>query len=308
MISFLSKLSHKLPLFLFLFTAFFFLTESAEAEEAADLSEKEEMRIAEELSHMEETASEYQLKEDEKIITGKNDQLSFYEFENEELVPQQTEEGLVVIHSSDGNIIRNFYDSNYRLIKKEEWNIKSASDSVKRKTENYIYSEESGRVIQKDIYTANTYEKVLYNPSSLPVSASCYAISEKKNYILMERNWLYDDKNQLIKDVEKDYSYKNNDYKNKPVVLKKQYEYIYYDLVMEDKDGNNTIPPDSKYYENDVLKMQNKYTPEKGTWYSWVFFDENLSVKTYYEKEFKVYEEFYNAGKLMRKKLYDKMD
>ena len=54
--------------------------------------------------------------------------------------------------------------------------------------------------------------------------------------------------------------------------------------------------------------MQYNYTSEKGKWYSWVYFDETFSVKTCYEDDVRISEEYYNSGKLIRKKTYDKMD
>lgn len=309
------------------------------------LARIEEERIAEELASMEDSVSEYQLEEDtingeqgeesaapenqpdenppeeispiEKFfeeakegrsLTGKNNQLRFFEFDNEILSPQQTEDGLIVVHSTDSNISRIFYDEKYKMVKKEEWSIKSAADAKLLKTESFTYSEETGKVLQKDISSQTDFESVIYNEASSPVSAKKYTIADDKKYIVMERSWLYDDKNQLIKDEKKDYLYKNNDFKNESEVFSKRYEYIYYDIVNEDQEGENQIPPDSKYYENGVLKMQTNYTAEKGSWYTWIYFDDILSVKTYYENEVRVYDEYYNAGKLMRKKVYDKMD
>ena len=54
--------------------------------------------------------------------------------------------------------------------------------------------------------------------------------------------------------------------------------------------------------------MRNKYSLEKGTYTSQIFFDENMSVKTYYEKGVRVKETFMNGNKVMREKLYEKSD
>ena len=74
----------------------------------------------------------------------------------------------------------------------------------------------------------------------------------------------------------------------------------------EGETEENEIPPDSKYYENNVLKMKKIYTAQKGAYYTWVYFDENLAVKTYYEDDIRVRDEFYNNGKLFRTKTYEK--
>ncbi len=321
------------------------------------LARVEEERIAEELARMEESLSEYQLedvpetesasseaevsssedessKEEEidpiekffeeaeegRVIRGKNNELRFYEFQNETLSPQITENGYTLIHSSNESVQRYFYDLQYKLIKKEDWIIKSAADSKLKRSEEFVYSAESGKVIQKSITTETLYETISYNKESSPVSLQSYELKDKERYIVNERKWTYDDKNQLIKDEQKEYKYKNEDYDGPVESLVRSYEYTYYDLPDQDKSSENSkenksekskkseIPPDLKYYENNELKMQYNYTNVKGNYYTWVYFDENFSVKTFYEDDVKVLEEFYNNGRLVRTKAYDKMD
>ena len=297
----------------------------------------EEERIAQELASMEESLEEYQMSEEDgsdgsdvsseaevssdsgdastapaknpieeflesqqegKVFSGKNNQLRFYEFNNEILAPHYTDEGLVVVHSADGNVIRNFYDTAFNLIKKEEWKINSASDATILRSEEFAYSPESGKVIQKKISTTDTVESVSYNEASSPVKSQKYIIVEDAQYILMERSLSYDDENRVTKDEQKDYTYKDGDYKKAPVIFAKRYEYKYTD--------SSDIPPDFKYYENDVLKMQNHYSDVKGNYVSWIYFDENLSVKTYYEDDIRVRDEYYNKRQLFRTKVYEK--
>lgn len=304
------------------------------------LMQIEEQRIAEELSKMESSLEDYQVEENQsgseaavsdntepqeelnpvekffeeakegKVITGKNNELRFYEFDKEILSPQFTDEGLVVVHSNESSVTRNFYDLKYQLVKKEEWIIKSASDAKKIKTEEYNYSEESGKVISKDIVTDKTRESVSYNEEGLPEASKKYAVQDNKNYILMERMWTYNEQNKVIKDVQNEYLYKNTDYSDKPELFSRRYEYTYNDTVNENEENEkeNEIPPDSKYYENNILKMKKQYTPVKGTYYSWVYFDEKLSVKTYYEEDIRIRDEFYNNGKMFRTKVYEKTE
>ena len=303
------------------------------------LMQIEEERIAEELSKMESSLENYQVEENQsgseaavsdntepqeelnpvekffeeakegKVITGKNNELRFYEFDKEILAPQFTADGLVVVHSNDSSVTRNFYDLKYQLVKKEEWTIKSASDAKKLKTEEFVYSEENGKVIKKDIVTEKTRESVLYNAEGLPSASKKYAVEDDKNYILMERTWAYNEQNKVIKDVQNEYLYKSNDYSDKPELFSRRYEYTFNDTVNQNEEGEteeNEIPPDSKYYENNVLKMKKIYTAQKGAYYTWVYFDENLAVKTYYEDDIRVRDEFYNNGKLFRTKTYEK--
>lgn len=308
------------------------------------LARIEEERIAEELAKMEVELSEYQLDEDElevdegaseedeqleeveqeseeqnpiekffeeaaegHVLNGKKQELSFFEFKNEILVPQQTEDGYIVIHSADSAVTRNFYNFEYRLIKKEEWEIKSASDAKLLKTEKFSYTEDTKKINKKEIVTPDTLETIAYNENSSPINVKKYVLKDEESFITLERSWFYNSDNKIIKDEQKEYSYKNNDYKNPPEFFVRRYEYIYYGNASDSKEKNE-IPPDSKYYENNILKMQYNYTSEKGKWYSWVYFDETFSVKTCYEDDVRISEEYYNSGKLIRKKTYDKMD
>jgi hypothetical protein len=289
----------------------------------------EEERIAQELADMETSFSEYQLEEEAgeagdeagesleealesqagegRAFTGKNDQMRFFEYKNETLSPQFTDEGLVVIHSADENVMRFFYDSEYRLTKKEEWKIRSASDAKKLKTELFVYSPESRKVINKEIITEAFDELISYNEKSSPLFSKKYAFNDDRKYIVQERKWKYNSENQLLEDLQKEYSYKDSNY-NKPEIFTKRYEYSYpyVKSAGDANESNNIIPPDYKFYENDILKMQNIYSAEKGTYISWVYFDENLSVKTYYEEEVRVRDEYYNQGRLFRTKIYKK--
>ena len=242
-----------------------------------------------------------------KTIRDKKDQLRFYEFQNEVFSPQATDDGYIVVQAADGNVIRNYYNLKFQLEKKEEWSIKSASDAKLLKTEEFIYSEEKGELIQKNITKESDYETISYR-ASFPLDSKKYATKDGKKYIIEERNWTYDSNNQLLKDEQKEYKYSKNDYSSKPDIFARRYEYTYYDIVSENEKGENEIPPDLKYFENNILKMQYNYTAQKGAWYSWVYFDENFSVKTYYEDDIKVIEEFYNKGNLVRKKQYEKAE
>ena len=51
--------------------------------------------------------------------------------------------------------------------------------------------------------------------------------------------------------------------------------------------------------------MLNKYSIEKGNYVSEVFFDDNFSVKSYYENDVRVKDLFYSDGKITREKIYE---
>ncbi len=305
------------------------------AEDKADwveslLAHIEEERIAEELAQMEEDNADYQfldedseedddsedLEEDEEIseeqeenpiekffenpeeglaISGKDNTFRFFEFQNEILAPQTGKDGLVVVHSAKEKVSRIFYNPQYQIIKKEEWKIKSAADAKKSRTELFEYYPESGKVSKKEIITNDTIESINYNEDTLPVTSKKYAVEEDKQYILLEKKWTYDKEKRVLSNEQKEYSYENSSYKNKPVTFSKKYDYKY---------NEGEIPPDLSYYENNILKMKNKYTAEKGNYYSWIYFDDVFSVKTYYENDVKIRDEFFNGGVMVRTKVY----
>lgn len=283
----------------------------------------EEERIASQLSEMEESYSEYQLEDiqyeeaepddsesldsetddldgsegKEKIFLGKKNEMRFFEFNNETLSPQYTKDGLVVVHSSDGNVSRNFYDKSYYLVKKEEWRITSAADAKLLKTERYFYSDKNHRVTQKEIESDNFLEIVQYSDFASPLISKKYILKDDEQYIVMDRYFVYDEQNRILRDEKLEYTYNPEDYEIIEDTISKKYEYVY---------NEGDIPPDSVYYENGIVKIRYKYSTEKGTYVCWIYFDQNLSVKTYYENELRVRDEFYNNDKIFRTKVYEK--
>ena len=292
------------------------------------LARLEEERIADELSSMESSLSEYQneeipeaekseegtesaepqLSEVEKffnqekadtIIHDKNNKLKFYEFENEIFAPQYQNGNLINIHANGNYIDRYFYNDNYQLVKKENWNIPSVQGAKLEKTEKYEYYPDSNVISKKTISTPASLENLTYSEASKILTSEKYAIAEEKNQITSKRKFSYDSEDRLISDSLTEYFYKDKEYKELDYSFTKKYDYAY---------NEGEIPPDFKYYENGVLKMLNKYSSEKGKYVSEIFFDKTFSVKTYYENDVRVKDIFYSGGKVTREKLYDKMD
>ena len=304
------------------------------------LARLEEERIADELSSMESSLSEYQneempeaekseeeteatestesteseesaepqLSEVEKffnqekadtIIHDKNNKLKFYEFENEIFEPQYQNGNLINIHANGNYIDRYFYNDNYQLVKKENWNIPSVQGAKLEKTENYEYYPDSNVISKKTITTLESQENLTYSETSKILTSEKYAIDEEKNQITSKRKFTYDSEDRLISDSLTEYFYKDKEYKELDYSFTKKYDYAY---------NEGEIPPDFKYYENGVLKMLNKYSSEKGKYVSEIFFDKTFSVKTYYENDVRVKDIFYSGGKVTREKVYDKMD
>ena len=266
-------------------------SESSEVSEMSD--ETNDSQAEETLSEIEKFFSE---EKEEVTKTGKNDLLSFYEFDNEIFTSQDSEGNHILVHSMKEKVNRFFYDDEYKLIKKEVWNIPSASKPALEKTETYKYFENSKVVSEKEITGPYTVENVKYNNDGKTLSAEKYAVFEDKEHITEKRLFSYDDDGNLLSDELKEYFYKADDYKDLDYSFTKKYLYSYND---------EGIPPDFKYFENGILKMHNKYSTEKGNFTSRIFFDEGLSVKSYYENNIRVRDVYYRNNSIIREKVYE---
>lgn len=269
-------------------------SESSEVSEMSD--ETNDSQAEETLSEIEKFFSE---EKEEVTKTGKNDLLSFYEFDNEIFTSQDSEGNHILVHSMKEKVNRFFYDDEYKLIKKEVWNIPSASKAALEKTETYKYFENSKVVSEKEITGPYTVENVKYNNDGKTLSAEKYAVFEDKEHITEKRLFSYDDDGNLLSDELKEYFYKADDYEDLDYSFTKKYLYSYND---------EGIPPDFKYFENGILKMHNKYSTEKGIFTSRIFFDEGLSVKSYYENNIRVRDVYYRNNSIIREKVYEETE
>lgn len=305
----------------------FYIAETERAEWVESLLIRlEEERIAQELSEMEEGLEEgfeEGLEETEpveeeviiptideieaslensgegRVMTDSASHLKFLEYDKEIFMPQKTEDGLITVHASLKTVKRDFYDKLYRLVKSEIWNIPGADSAELKKTEILEYDENGFKPVSKKIIEGGFVESVKYNAAGLVESSEKFAEVKGKQNILFRRNIVYDDEGKILKNETIDYNYKDKEYKQLDYSFSKKYVYSY---------NEGDIPPDFSYYENGVLKMKNKYSLEKGTYTSQIFFDENTSVKTYYENNTRVKDVYYIGNKVLREKVYEKQE
>ena len=123
-----------------------------------------------------------------------------------------------------------------------------------------------------------------------------YQIIDKKRNLIQKNDLKYDKDGNIIQNEKTEYFYNQNF-----SVLTEQFSRKYVYKINEDD-----FPPDFEYFENDVLKMRNKYSSQKGNYTSQVFFEDDFSVKTYYIEEKKVKEVYYSGESVLRVKNYDK--
>lgn len=271
----------------------------------------EEERIASELNEMDETIDdtfyidENQAEEIEKVFSGeiqanemlgKKDHLKFMEFENEVFIPQITSSGYVIVHSAGNQVIRNFYDEKFRLTTKETWNIASVSNAELKQSEEYSYIGDNFSVSEKKISLKDSEIQVLYTDKGMISEKTTYELVKDKPYATSKIKYSYNEDDKVIQEISVSYKY-NQNYTKITESFEKKYIYEY----NEDEE----IPADFEYFENNVLKMRNKYSVEKGNYTSQIFFEGGLSVKTYYEDYIRVKDVYSQNDKVIRVKEYE---
>ena len=257
----------------------------------------EEELIAEHIVQMEEDLSSenaiLEHNEDKvKEIKGKSDDLNFIEFKNEIFEPIKTESGYQIIASTGSLVARKFYDSAFKLTKKETWDIKSFVDAKLLETEYFKY-DDNQKLFEKNVESENKYKSIKYNLDGKVIDSTEYDIFEEKKYLTAKKNYEYDDKSRVISEENIIYKY-DEKYSMLKYEFNKKYTFSY---------NKEDIPPDFEYFENGVLKMKNKYSLQKGNYTSLIFF-ENFSVKVYYESEIRVKEVYFKNGEIVRVKNY----
>lgn len=240
---------------------------------------------------------------EQKEIVSKNGNLIFMEFEQEKLIPKKTENGYEIIHSQNNSVTRNYYNQNFLLESSQKWEIEPSKIQENQNPvsiENYFYDEKTSAVTKKEIITYDgelqNLQIIFYNDRKQISSKEEYQIIDKKRNLIQKNDLKYDKDGNIIQNEKTEYFYNQNF-----SVLTEQFSRKYVYKINEDD-----FPPDFEYFENDVLKMRNKYSSQKGNYTSQVFFEDDFSVKTYYIEEKKVKEVYYSGESVLRVKNYDK--
>ena len=275
-----------------------------ETEALSDLENEEDSVIEEILDEQNEQIEKiFSDSVEQKEISSKNGNLIFMEFDQEKFIPKKTETGYEIIHSQNNNVTRNYYNQKFLLESSQKWVIdpsKIQENQNPVSIENYFYDNETSTIIKIEKITFDeniqNLQIVLYDDKKQIVQKSEYKIIDEKRYLIQQNDFKYDKNGNIVQNEKNEYFY-NDDFS----VLTEQFsrKYVY---KMNDED----FPPDFEYFENDVLKMKNKYSSQKGSYTSQIFFEDDFSVKTYYIEEKKVKEIYYSGESVLRVKNYDK--
>lgn len=266
------------------------LEDSATILENLENNENATIEDEENLSEIEKNLEQSKLLE--KLYINKLNELKILQFEDELLIPNDNS----FIEKNKSTVSKSFYDDNYRLVKKEHWKIGSLIESKVEKTELYEYKENTMLLKQKKEITDLETKIYFYNDFGLLTSVDEYKIFEDKDYLVKKTTFDYDNKNRLKTDNQTFYTY---DEKYKKITKKtvKTYKYI--------NKENEELTPDSEFYEDGKLRIKNVYSDVNGTYTSEVYFDNNMSVKSFYENDLLKKEIFYVDGVEKRVQNYE---
>lgn len=266
------------------------LEDSATILENLENNENATIEDEENLSEIEKNLEQSKLLE--KLYINKLNELKILQFEDEVLIPNDNS----FIEKNKSTVSKSFYDDNYRLVKKEHWKIGSLIESKVEKTELYEYKENTMLLKQKKEITDLETKIYFYNDFGLLTSVDEYKIFEDKDYLVKKTTFDYDNKNRLKTDNQTFYTY---DEKFKKITKKTVKTYKYFNKENEES------TPDSEFYEDGKLRIKNVYSDVNGTYTSEVYFDNNMSVKSFYENDLLKKEIFYVDGVEKRVQNYE---
>lgn len=129
--------------------------------------------------------------------------------------------------------------------------------------------------------------------------------TERNFYNDKLEDYQYDDENRVTEYELTTWSYRRNLFGRLITEsLKTRYEYSYHDEKSENSDSDESnIPPDYKFYEDDVLRMERNYTTPDDYTEKMIFSDE-FYVETAYIGGVKKQEIIYNNGKEARRRTF----
>ena len=235
----------------------------------------------------------------EKISTdfqNSSQLLSFSQFENEIIEVSKDSEKRIIIYSIGNKTNRRFFDQDYRLKKSEFWEIASYNDSKIIKNEFFYYRGQSKKAYLKSVDYEDKWEDFYYSDNGSVIKSEKYKKVRGKNYITETSRWTYDSQNRVTQLKIRTFFYNSDEDTKRRDVFVKNFFYSY----NTPSDDGSEIPPDVKYYENDVLKSYEKYSNKAGNYTQQYFFDGGISIKTWYEDNKKVREVIYQNDKVMR--------
>ena len=224
----------------------------------------------------------------EKRLIDAYKRLKVMEYDSELFFPVNKSDSSELIHYSNKTAVRLFYDQLYRLTKKEYWKMESLENAEITGKELYYYEGDSKKPFEKKIQTKDAEFVSKLNENGLVIRVEKFV--DNKSLSVTEIN--YDSKDRIIKQsVTED-----------GIVKKEVFNYTVTDNA--EVNGQEALPPDYKYYENDKLVTQTEYI-KKGFYSTTIWFDSQNCVRTDYENYVKVRDVYFTNGLERRVKNYE---
>ncbi|MDD5930723.1 MAG: hypothetical protein PUC37_13055 [Spirochaetales bacterium] len=248
--------------------------------------------VEEQLSESDEALEVFDLKPRSLEYSTETNGLVSMEFEGELFVPHKIPDGLEIVHSSNNDVTRFFYDNLLRITKKEIWNIRNSESYNAVKSVIYEYTAENFYP-SKIINIENQSKDIsIYDNEKNLLERKQYVTFKEKEFLILQEIYLYDSENRIINSKIQENNY-SEDYKKITYKFLKEYRYSY-----------NEFGQNLEYYENSVLKNQIKYTGEN-EYYSQFYFDGGISISSYFKDSKKVYDKYMQNSKVIREVKYE---
>ena len=242
----------------------------------------------------------------EVLLTDSMNRLKSLEYGKEIFVPQSEIGKSVVIHSYGEKVVRNIYDSQFRITKKETWKIVSIEDSNLELEEEYFYEGKSDKASRRVVKSPEKELDIRYDSKGHATQNRTYIFFGEQKLLKSEMNWKYDEDGNLVKEQGVD-----NDYKDGVLVRQNAKEQMYvYDKKKVKKGGKgddsdkDDIPPIYEYYEDGKLKIRTEHTA-KNDYTTKIYFEDDFVLTTYYENNKKVKDVYTVGGLVKRVKTYE---
>ncbi|MCR5401058.1 MAG: hypothetical protein K6E78_05615 [Treponema sp.] len=248
------------------------------------------------------------LVEDSPEIRLKNSQnmLRLHSFEKEFISFEENAGQKVIVISDGKKMFRKYFDSNQRLVKKEEWKPGSSISSINiLNTEYFTYPNEevlipsSKKIVSSNMEEIFTFDeksrvtKILY--FSYPENYKKEKDEEKPYLLLWESSFSYTESGKLKEKEYIAFEYSDEKYGKISSKEEKKEEWLY--------KAEESLA-DYYYYEDQILCLKTIYS-SSSDWVTTMYFGNGFTVENYWKKGRQEKDLYYYNGILTRRKNYD---
>ena len=234
---------------------------------------------------------------EKRILDAKN-RLKIMEYNSEVFLPVSNKNNSVMVHLFGTRAVRYFYDSSFRLVKKEVWTITDIKDSKIDSREIYSYDDATGKILRRESSSATKSAVLEYDTAGNLIKAENYILNNEEKLLNSRTDWTYDKQKRLVMEEKVE-----NYYEGKEIIKSISKKEVYGYRPGTEKDGTENLSR-YEYYENGDLKIQTLYSGEN-SYSTSIYFERNYSVTSYYENNKKIRDVYFVDGIERRSKQYE---